>query len=159
MGKIERLLDRKELFGKCFFLYRKKKRKTDKNGNSKPRKPSAYILFTGDHRAKVNKEFPDLAPKDKMRKLAELWNKASEKEKAVYIAKAAAGGGDAATSDAKAAPKAAAASKPAPKSAKKKVEEVEEDEEEDNEAGTEEEEEDDMEVEDEEEDEGSDDDE
>ena len=41
---------------------------------SKPKaEPSAYIKFSMEVRPQVKKDFPDLAPKDVMKKIGELW--------------------------------------------------------------------------------------
>jgi len=42
---------------------------------------SSYILFCMEERPKINKEFPELSNQDKVKLMAERWNKAKEDEK------------------------------------------------------------------------------
>ena len=63
----------------------KKKKKKDPNAPKRP--PNAYILFSNDARAKLQKQHPEMSPKEIMSTLAAQWQNASEKEKAKYEAK------------------------------------------------------------------------
>ena len=45
---------------------------------------SAYLLYTATIRAEVKKANPDMANKDLMRKLGEMWKDLSESEKKVF---------------------------------------------------------------------------
>ena len=50
-----------------------------------PKKPlSSFLFFCNDHRDKVRSKNPDMKMGDVMKKLGEMWGKASKKEKEKY---------------------------------------------------------------------------
>lgn len=58
-----------------------KQQKKEKDPLKPKAEPTAYIKFSMEVRPQIKKDFPDLAPKDVMKKIAELWQ-AKNKTKA-----------------------------------------------------------------------------
>jgi hypothetical protein len=56
--------------------------KKEKDPNAPKRPMGAYFLFSGDMRAKVKAENPDMKVTEIAKHIGELWAKASDKEKA-----------------------------------------------------------------------------
>ena len=62
----------------------KKSKKVDKKPSNAPKGPrSSYILFCIEERPKINKEFPNISNQDKVKVMAERWNKAKEDDKII----------------------------------------------------------------------------
>jgi len=118
---------------------KEKKEKAAKDPNAPKRPMGAYFLFSGDMRAKVKADNPDMKVTEIAKHIGELWKNISEKEKEKYQKKAdeakaayekevekykASGGGGG-----------AAKAKPAAKKATKKAKEPEPEEDEDEASG------------------------
>lgn len=63
----------------------KKKKKKDPNAPKKP--PSAFLIFTSEHREKIKVDNPGISITDIAKKFGEMWKKMSTTDKAPYEAK------------------------------------------------------------------------
>lgn len=62
-----------------------KKKKKDPNAPKKP--PSAFLIFTSEHREKIKADNPGISITDIAKKFGEMWKKMSTTEKTPYEAK------------------------------------------------------------------------
>jgi hypothetical protein len=67
---------------------KEKKEKKEKDPNAPKRPMGAYFLFSGDMRAKVKADNPDMKITEIAKTIGEMWAKASDKEKEKYNKKA-----------------------------------------------------------------------
>ena len=59
------------------------KRKKERSGPKRP--PTAFFLFSADHRAQVKKENPEMKVTEVSKKLGEMWRGMAEDEKKPYL--------------------------------------------------------------------------
>lgn len=64
---------------------KKGKKKKDPNAPKKP--PSAFLIFTSEHREKIKVDNPGISITDIAKKFGEMWKKMSTTDKAPYEAK------------------------------------------------------------------------
>lgn len=87
MAKIDKLRYDQEMKSYVPPAGAKKGKKKKKDPNAPKRPPSAFLIFTSEHREKIKEHNPGISNPDIAKKFGEMWKKMSTTDKAPYKAK------------------------------------------------------------------------